>query len=589
MSAALGTMPLPVAGSDETALAATERRWMLAFLIAGFSALMIGASIGPLQALNYGGINAYPALSPMLQSYYQGLTIHGVLNAYVFTFFVTSGLLVYLPARELGLHPNLLLWRSCFVLMAIGTIMLIEAMFDNSSSVLWTFYPPLKASAVFYLGMTLLTLGSMMPLPILLEMRTTWKRRRPGQLTPLVTYMSLVTMLMWGLASIGAVTELVVQLDPWALGFTSTVDPIIGRTLFWLTGHPIVYFWLMPAYVSWYGLLSRQAGGKLVSDPMARLTFVLLFVFSLPVGSHHQFDDPGFSPVWRGILVALTMSVALPSLITAFTIGLSLEFAGRMRGGTGWFGWFRALPWRNPSVAAQVLAAITFIFGGATGVVQGSWQLDNIVHNTIFIPGHFHVTVGSVTAMTFMAVSFWMVPHLTGRALISRRLALTAVWLWFAGMSIFALGMHWAGLFGVPRRAWVSALPASEYHALYGMAHVPLALVAIGGVILWGATACFYAVFFGTILLGRREDARTPIPFAQSFGGRESYALNLPFDEDTEPAGIVSHPALSPIARTLEHLGLITLGTALATAAAYIPILWPFVHHITHAPGWIVW
>ncbi|RYY18080.1 MAG: cytochrome C oxidase subunit I, partial [Alphaproteobacteria bacterium] len=364
---------------------AGERGTMLAFLVWGFSALMIGAAIGPLQALNYGGINAYPWLRPVLQTYYQGLTIHGVLNAYVFTFFITCGLLVYLPARELGLVPNMTLWRMCFATMAIGTVLLLVAMFDNSSSVLWTFYPPLKGSPLFYAGMSLVVIGSLFPLPILLELRSRWKALRPGELTPLVTYMSTVTMLMWLLAAGGAIIELLFQLLPWSLGWTDTVDPIVGRTLFWWTGHPIVYFWLMPAYVSWYGLLPKQIGGKLVSDPMARLTFALLLVFSLPVGSHHQFTDPGFSPIWRGILTALTLSVALPSLITAFTIGLSLEYAGRKRGGHGWFGWFTALPWRNPSVAAQVLAMLTFIWGGAGGIVNGSWQLDNLVHNTTWI------------------------------------------------------------------------------------------------------------------------------------------------------------------------------------------------------------
>ena len=563
--------------------AAAERRMMLAYLIWGFSALMIGAAIGPLQALNYGGINAYPYLRPVLQSYYQGLTIHGVLNGYIFTFFITSGLLVYLPARELGLSPNMALWRLCFATMAIGTLMLLYAMFDNSSSVLWTFYPPLKGSAFFYLGMTLVVFGSLLPLPIVLDMRARWKALRPGELTPLVTYMSTATMLMWLLAGVGAGTELVVQLDPWALGFTQTVDPMIGRTLFWWTGHPIVYFWLMPAYVSWYALLPKQAGGKLVSDPMARLTFALLLVFSLPVGSHHQYDDPGISQVWKGILAALTLSVALPSLITAFTLGLSLEYAGRLRGGRGWIGWFTALPWRNASVAAQVLAMITFIFGGAGGIVNGSWQLDNIVHNTVWIPGHFHITVGTATAMTFMGVAFWMVPHLTGRKLFSPGLALASVWLWFVGMSIFALGMHWSGLHGVPRRAWVSYLPHSVYERVYGAAHLPLTLVAVGGVILWLATIAFYAVFIGS-LFGKRLATPVLIPFAQAFGGLESYAIG-----GRGPVGIVADKHLSPMARVLEHLGLLTLLTAVATLAAYIPIFWPFVTHMTAAQGWRVW
>ena len=571
------------AASPATDRLAAERRTMLAYLVWGFSALMIGAAIGPLQALNYGGVDAYPWLRPVLQTYYQGLTIHGVLNAYIFTFFVTCGLLVYLPARELGLSPNLLLWRAGFALMAIGTVLLLYAMFDNSSSVLWTFYPPLKGSPYFYVGMTLVAIGSLFPLPILLDLRSRWKTLRPGAVTPLITYMSTTTMLMWFLAAGGVVIELVFQLIPWSLGLTPTIDPIIGRTLFWWTGHPIVYFWLMPAYVSWYGLLPRQAGGKLVSDPMARLTFALLLVFSLPVGSHHQFTDPGFSLVWRGILTALTLSVALPSLVTAFTIGLSLEFAGRKRGGRGLFGWFTALPWRDPSVAAQVLAMLTFIFGGAGGIVNGSWQLDNLVHNTTWIPGHFHITVGTASAMSFMGIAFWMLPHLTGRRLLSRRLALVAVWLWFTGMSIFALGMHWAGLHSVPRRAWVSFLPHSVYERVYGTAHLPLSLVAIGGMVLGLATICFYAVFIGSLMTGQLG-APEPIPFAQAFGGRESYAI-LP----GEPAGIVAHEDLSPLARVLEHLGALTLLTAIATAAAYIPIFWPFLHHVTAAPGWQVW
>jgi cytochrome c oxidase subunit I len=39
----------------------------------------------------------------------------------------------------------------------------------------------------------------------------------------------------------------------------------------------------------------------------------------------------------------------------------------------------------------------------------------------------------------------------------------------------------------------------------------------------------------------------------------------------------------------LEHLGLLTLITAVATLAAYIPILWPLVTNLTAAHGWKVW
>jgi cytochrome c oxidase subunit 1 len=231
---------------------------------------------------------------------------------------------------------------------------------------------------------------------------------------------------------------------------------------------------------------------------------------------------------------------------------------------------------------------LTFIFGGAGGIVLGSWQLDNIIHNTTWIPGHFHITVGTATAMTFMGVAFWMIPHLTGRELLSRRLALASVWLWFVGMSLFSLGMHWSGLLGVPRRAWVSQLPHSTYERVYGSAHLPLTLVAIGGIILWLATIAFYIVFVGS-LLGRRLSAPVPIPFAQTFGGRESYAIGAAESIGTEPTSVALHPHRSPLAKVLEHLGLLTLISAIATLAAYIPILWPLVTNITAAHGWKVW
>lgn len=562
---------------------AVQRRTMLYFLVAGFSALMIGASIGPLQALNYGGINAYPWLHPVLQTYYQGLTIHGVLNGYAFPFLVTGGLLVYLPARELGLAPNMMIWRLALGMMVLGTMMLLYAMFDNSSSVLYTIYPPLRGSATFYIGLALLAVGSVVPLPVVLGLRARWKAQRPGQITPLVTYMSTATMLMWFLAALGAAAELVFQLIPWSLGIAKAIDPAIARTLFWWTGHPIVYFWLMPGYVSWYGLLPRQIGGKLVSDPMARLAFAMLMVLSVPVGIHHQFQDPGISQILRGIVTFLTFSVALPSLLTAFTIALTLEYAGRLRGGRGIFGWFTALPWSNPSVAAQILAMLTFIFGGAGGIVNGSWQLDNIVHNTVWIPGHFHVTVGTATALSFMGISLWLLPHLTGRKLFAPQLGKASIWLWFIGMSIFAWGMHWAGLYGVPRRAWISQLPHSVYEHVYGVATPGLTMTAIGGVIMWLSIASFYIMFIGS-LFSSKLDEPEQIPFGQAMGRQASYSLEGPQD----PAA-ASRDHDSALARGLDHLGLITLFTAAITFSVYTIILWPMWQNYTYAHGWVVW
>ncbi len=72
-----------------------------------------------------------------------------------------------------------------------------------------------------------------------------------------------------------------------------------------------------------------------------------------------------------------------------------------------------------------------------------SFNLNVLVHNTAWILGHFHITVGTATTLTFFGLTFWLVPHLTRRPLFSNRLALASSWFWFVGMIIFALGMHW--------------------------------------------------------------------------------------------------------------------------------------------------
>jgi cytochrome c oxidase subunit 1 len=231
--------------------------------------------------------------------------------------------------------------------------------------------------------------------------------------------MSLVTFAMWTIASLGIAAEMLLMLIPWSLGLIGGTDPLLARVLFWFTGHPIVYFWLLPAYISWYTLAPRQAGGKLFSDPLARTSFILFLVLSTPLGFHHQYTDPGIQVGWKLVHAFLTFAVFFPSLLTFFNVVASLESGARARGGRGWVAWFGKLPWGDPSLAAQVLAMLLFTFGGIGGLINASYNLNLVVHNTAWMVGHLHLTVGTAVTLTFMGVSYWLVPHLAGRALWS--------------------------------------------------------------------------------------------------------------------------------------------------------------------------
>jgi cytochrome c oxidase subunit 1 len=400
-----------------------------------------------------------------------------------------------------------------FWLMVGGLVLASVPLVGNAATVMFTFYPPLKAHWAFYVGLTLVVAGTwLVTLNLVLTWRA-WRTRNPGVRTPLPAFMSLVTFVMWTIASLGLAAEMLILLIPWSLGLVGGTDALLARTLFWFTGHPIVYFWLLPAYVSWYTLVPRQAGGKLFSDPMARTSFILFLVLSTPIGIHHQYADPGIHQGWKLLHALLTFAVFFPSLLTFFNVVASLESGGRARGGTGWVGWFARLPWSDPSVAAQVLAMVLFAFGGVGGLINASFNVNMVVHNTAYIVGHLHLTVGTAVTLTFMGITYWLVPHLAGRPLWSRPLALGQVWLWFAGMLIFSPTLHELGLRGMPRRTLVSQVSymQAEWKTL-------LPLVGIGGTLLFVSALLYFLNMVLTVVASRRSP-QPALEFAEPISG----------------------------------------------------------------------
>lgn len=476
-------------------------------------ALALGSLFGPLQAFEHAGWDVYPYLQPIFQSYYQGLTLHGVLNALVFTTFFITGFLTL--TMIFGLKRSLRYPKANvvgFVLMIVGLVSAAIPLLLNQATVLYTFYPPLKAHWLFYIGLTLVVVGSWVEGWGFFFTFAAWRKENPGVRSPLMALFSVITMAMWQIATLGVAAEILTMLLPYSFGLTAGVDPQLARTYFWFTGHPLVYFWLLPAYISWYAMLPKQAGGKLFSDSLARLSFWLFLLLSVPLGFHHQFVDPGVPPIWKFIHAVLTYSVFLPSMLTAFTVIASLEHAGRQRGGKGLFGWITALPWGNPSVAAQLCAGFLFLFGGIGGVTNASYNINLVIHNTAWVPGHLHLTVASAVALSFMGISYWLIPYLTGKKLWQPKLAIAHVWTWFIGMIVFSNAMHVVGLLGAPRRTPLGLAP---YIPEEWSGH--LLRVGIGGAILFLSGALYLTVVIGTALSKQKAEAsELSVPAAEA-------------------------------------------------------------------------
>jgi cytochrome c oxidase subunit 1 len=541
-------------GEVETA----QRRWVKWHLYLGFAGLAIGTLMGVLQALERLDLNLYDEVG--LQSYYQGLTLHGVSMAIVFTFTFANAFLTLTTIKGFGMPmASHGLVVGSFAASLAGLVLAGFAMLANQATVLYTFYAPLQAEPLFYLGATLLVVATWMTSVNQLLTLRAWRRDHPGERIPLLSFVSIVTFLMWDLASVGLAVSVVAFLLPWSLGWVDGTDPLLTRTLFWFTGHPIVYFWLLPVYVSWYLMVPKRAEGKLFSDGVVRAVFIMFLLLSTPVGLHHQFTDPGVHQGLKFLHALLTFAVFFPSMVTAFTLIAAFENGGRRRGGKGLLGWIPKLPWSDPVFSTQVLAMLGFTLGGISGLVNASYTVNTVVHNTAFIPGHFHLTIGTAVALSVMGISYWMVPHLTGKRLFSSRLAVLQGWLWFGGVLLFSRGLMAAGLENQPRRVPVnSALYAQDSWSSYE------ALTGIGGIVMTISAVLFFFVIVAT-LRSRRPATEQEAAFETS---------DTIHGSDRSPA-------------VLDRLGLWFLVAVALVAAAYVPALLTQGVNLD-SPGWVL-
>ncbi len=387
------------------------------------------------------------------EHYYRSVTAHGTVMAYVLPTLIAMGF--GYAITEIALKRPLagMRWAwTGFGLVIAGTVMAAVTMAAGKASMLYTFYPPMIASPFFYLGIVLVVVGSWIWVALMGINLHAWKKVNPGATIPLAMYGNVAGAFLWAWTSVGAAVEILVLILPASLGWTDTINAGLARVLFSWTLHALVYFWLMPAYIVFYTMFPKAIGGRLYSDTMGRVSFALFLVFSMPIGIHHLFADPQVGAGFKFVHAAMTAMVSIPTFLTVFTIVASAELVARLRGGKGLFGWVKALPWSNPMMLAVTFAFVMLGFGGAGGLINMSYQLNESIHNTQWVTGHFHlIFAGAIVIMYFM-VAYELWPQLTGCAPLPKGLMKAQLWLWFVGMMVLTMPWHLVGLLGMPRR-----------------------------------------------------------------------------------------------------------------------------------------
>ncbi|QMV42152.1 cbb3-type cytochrome c oxidase subunit I [Cohnella cholangitidis] len=479
------------------------------YLFVAFAALLLGGIMGLVQASERSGLIELPDWF----TYYQVLTTHGILLVVVLTAFFTIGYFYAGMSHTLGgLLPKVrkMAWTG-FALKIVGFVFVVIPILMNKATVLYTFYPPMKASPYFYIGLVFIVLGVWMCAFGAFVQVAVWRKNNRGKHVPILSFFATGVFVLLFFGSIGVTVE-VLTIIPWAFGWTKTINVMVSRTLFWSFGHTLVNIWFLTAVSAWYTIVPKIIGGRRFSDVLTRFVVIALVVTNIPGGFHHQIIDPGMSQALKFMHVFMSLIIAVPSMMTAFAMFSVFERRGRELGGKGLLGWFKKMPWGDVRFLAPFIAMVAFIPGGAGGVVQTVNQLDQVVHNTMWIVGHFHLTIGTSVILTFFGISYWLIPYISHRVLTPRmnKLGVIQTIFWTIGMLIMTVSMHVSGLLGAPRRTSfttygdnATALSWDPYTILY----------AVGGAFLMiGGILQLYAVYH---LMFRAPKGQTEFPLAE--------------------------------------------------------------------------
>lgn len=484
--------------------------------------LMIVNAFVAVVALLVGGLLAigvvltrWPAVHWLAaDTFYMVLTAHGIDMLIFWIIFFEVAVLYFASSTLLRcrLATPKIAWLA-FVLMLVGAVMNNVSVFQGGSSVMMTSYVPMMAHWSFYLGLILFAVGALIACFVFFGTLVVAKREKTYEgSVPLVTF-GAITAAIIAVFTISSGAIILIPTFLMSIGLISEVDPLIYRTIWWAFGHSSQQINVAAHISIWYAVAAIAFGAKPMSERVSRGAFLLYILFLQLASAHHLLADPGISTEWKVVNTSYFMYFAvLASMIHALSIPGAMEVAQRARGyNKGLFEWLRKAPWGNPVFSGVFISLVGFGFlGGISGVMMGTEQLNLLIHNTIYVPGHFHATVVVGTTLTFMSLTYFLIPVLFRREMINPGLAKIQPYLFGFSMYFFCLVMMGAGTLGVSRRHWDMAFSgAALAYEWPGAAYLMMGLVGIGGLVAILGGAIYIYITVGSLLWGKKLDSGT--------------------------------------------------------------------------------
>ncbi len=469
--------------------------------------LAVGGLFGLLVALTrWPAVHLLPA-----EWFYTVLTAHGAAVLLFWVIFFEMAILYFASAVLLNcrLATPKFAWFG-FILMVVGSLMATVAVLQGESSVMFTSYVPMKAAPHFYLGLILFAVGALVGCIVFFGTLVIAKEEKTYEgSVPLVTF-GAITAAIIAVFTIASGAIILVPTFLWSVGYISNIDTLTYKLVWWAMGHSSQQINVSAHVAVWYAIAALVLGAKPLSEKVSRTAFLLYILFLQLASAHHLLAEPGISSEWKVFNTSYAIYLAvLGSMIHGMSLPGAIEAAQRRRGfNKGIFGWLRQAPWGNPAFSGMFMSLVLFGFlGGISGVVLGTEQINLLMHNTLYVPGHFHATVVAGTTLAFMAITYLVIPLIFRREVIWPAVARWQPYIFGIGVAGISLFMMGAGTLGVARRHWDITFSDSIFTFDYpGTAFLMMGLNGISAILAAIGGLMYVVVVVGSILFGKVRD-----------------------------------------------------------------------------------
>src|SRR5580658_589860 len=401
------------------------------------------------------------------ETYLSLVTMHGTIMVFfVLTTAPQGGFGNYFLPIQIG-APDMafpVLNMLSFWVTALAFFVMIAAFFVVGGAPLhgWTGYPPLSAlqaagpgeglgADLWVISIALFCLGALMS--ALNFITTTLDMRAKGMTLmrmPLTCWAWFITAIL-GLLAFGVLLSagilLLLDRNAGTSFFVPLVtingqltghkggSPLLWQHLFWFFGHPEVYIAILPAMGLCSQLLSVFSRKPIFGYKAMVYAMLSIGFLGFMVWGHHMFMS-GMSPYTAFAFSIMTMAIGVPSAIKTFN-WLGTLHKARIR-------------FQSPMLFAIGFVSL-FVSGGLSGPFLAQPALDIPLHDTAFVPGHFHLIMGVAAIFGIFAATYYWFPKMFGR-MMNEKLARIHFFFTLIGTYCIFMPMHYLGIAGGIRR-----------------------------------------------------------------------------------------------------------------------------------------